>query len=423
MSIKKNRTPACAKAPAGKEKLPDAPGVYFFKDARGAILYIGKATSLRDRVRSYFSSDILATRGPLIAQMLPLVAKTDYEKTDSVLEALILEAELIKKHKPKYNTDLKDDKSWNYVVITKEDFPRVLIVRERILQPDEYAYFFGPFPNGGQLKEAMRIARRIFPFRDACAPSPDGESGKPCFNAQLGLCPGVCSGAISKKEYARTIRHIALFFQGKKKNLIAKLEREMKASAKKEDFEKAGKIKKTIFALSHIQDVSLLKRDFHLAAKPPSEMRMEFYDIAHMSGAFTVGAMAVVENGETKIGEYRKFRIRGEKEINQGGAGKVNDTAHLKEMLLRRLEHPEWRFPNLIVVDGGMAQKNAAENTLKKYGYAIPVLGVVKDEHHRPRKIIGNQVLARAHEAEILLGNGEAHRFAIAYHKKLRGRM
>jgi excinuclease ABC subunit C len=395
------------------KKLPDAPGVYFFKDARGTILYIGKATSLRDRVRSYFSSDILMTRGPLIAQMLELAKRVDYEKTDSVLEALILEAELVRKYKPKHNTDLKDDKSWNHVVITKEEFPRVLLVRERILlggEASKYKYVFGPFTNGGQLKEAMRLVRRIFPFRDTCVPN----SGKPCFNAQIGLCPGICSGAISKKEYARTIRNITLFFRGKKKSLLGKLEREMKTFAKKEEFEKASEIKKTIFALSHIQDVSLLKGEYRLEVKLPDKMRIECYDVAHISGVFTVGVMTVVENGEANKNEYRKFKVK--------SLG-VNDTASLSEILSRRLEHPEWHYPNVIVVDGGAAQKNVVEKLLEKYGYRIPVLGVVKDEHHRPRNIIGDQTLARKYEKEILLGNIEAHRFAIAYHKKLRGRI
>ncbi|MCX6735467.1 MAG: GIY-YIG nuclease family protein [Candidatus Parcubacteria bacterium] len=392
------------------KKLPDTPGVYFFKDTRGTILYIGKATSLRDRVRSYFSKDILTTRGPIIAQMLDLAVKVDYEQTDSVLEALILEAELIRKYQPKHNTDLKDDKTWNYVVITKEEYPRVLLVRERVLEPEKYAYFFGPFIHGGQLKEAMKIVRKIFSFRDTCTPN----SGKPCFNAQIGLCPGVCSGAVSKKEYAKNIKNIALFFQGKKKSLIGKLEREMKTFAVKEEFEKANEVKKTIFALSHIQDVSLLKRNNHLTVKPPSEIRIECYDVAHISGAFMVGVMTVVENGEPKKSEYRKFKIKGEG---------VNDTKNLGEMLSRRLEHSEWPFPKMIIVDGGLAQKNVADRLLEKYGYTIPVLGVVKDEHHRPRNIIGDQKLARLHEKEILLGNSEAHRFAIAYHKKLRGKM
>jgi excinuclease ABC subunit C len=134
--------------------------------------------------------------------------------------------------------------------------------------------------------------------------------------------------------------------------------------------------------------------------------------VAHISGAFTVGVMTVAEDGEAKKSEYRKFKIKETKG--------VNDTAHLREILERRLEHSEWHFPNLIVVDGGTAQKNAAEAALLKYGMQIPVLGVVKDERHRPKEIIGDQTLARKYEKEILLCNSEAHRFAITYHKKLR---
>jgi excinuclease ABC subunit C len=399
------------------KKLPDAPGVYFFKDAKGKILYIGKATSLRSRVRSYFSAGIINTRGPLIVSMLEAAKKVDFVRTDSVLEALLLEAELIKKRKPKHNTDLKDDKSFNFVVITKEDFPRILLVRERNLlggSTSKYKEVFGPFPNGGMLREAMKLVRKIFPFRDKCMPL-DSARGKPCFNAQIGLCPGVCSGAVTKQEYAKTVRNITLFFRGRKKDLVKKLEKEMKALAKKEQFEKAAEIKKTLFALSHIHDVSLLKRDSHLAVEPPSDDRTECYDVAHISGAFTVGVMTVVEGGEAKKSEYRKFKIKETKG--------VNDTAHLREVLERRFGHPEWRFPNLIAVDGSTAQKNAAESVLEKYGIKIPVLGVVKDERHRPKEIIGDQTLARKYEKEILLGNSEAHRFAITYHKKLRGKI
>jgi excinuclease ABC subunit C len=390
------------------KKFPDSPGVYFFKDAKGMILYIGKATSLRDRVRSYFSSDIMTTRGPLIAQMLELAMRVDFEKTDSVLEALILEAELIRKHKPDHNTDLKDDKSWNYVVITKEDFPKVLLVRERVLKPENYKFYFGPFTNGSQLKEAMRIVRKIFPFRDACVPPSPGGSGKPCFNAQLGLCPGVCTGAISKTEYAKTIRNIVFFFRGKKKVLVSKLNKEMKTLAKAEEFEKALLLKKTIFALSHIHDVSLLKRE----TKSASVARIECYDIAHLGGTDTVGAMSVVENGEAVRSEYRRFKIK-----NATGS---NDTLHLSEMFERRLAHNEWPMPKIIAVDGGVAQMNVMLKILTKYEMKIPVVGIVKDEHHRAKIILGDQEIVRRYEKEILLADSEAHRFAIGYHKKLR---
>jgi excinuclease ABC subunit C len=390
------------------KNFPDTPGVYLFFGVGGKILYIGKATSLRSRVRSYFSADIINTRGPVIVSMLEAARRVDFIQTDSVLEALLLEAELIKKHKPKHNTELKDDKSFNFVVITKEDFPRVLLVREKLLREGGYQATFGPFPSGGILRDAMKIVRKIFPFRDTCVP----KIGKLCFNAQIGLCPGVCSGLVTKKEYAKSIRNIALFFKGRKKDLVKKLEKEMKDFAKREEFEKATVVKKTLFALSHIRDVSLLKNDPIIFLK---EFRVECYDVAHISGAFTVGVMTVVERGELKKSEYRKFKIKRKNE--------VNDIAHLREILERRLGHLEWSFPNLVVVDGGAAQKNIAEAVLIKHGIKIPVVGVVKDEHHRPKEIIGDQSLVRRYEKEILLGNSEAHRFAIMYHKKLRGKI
>src|SRR3989338_4981810 len=158
-----------------KFKLPDNPGVYFFKSGR-KILYIGKATSLRDRVRSYFSTSLGDARSSVIVAMIEEAKSISWQKTDSVLEALILEANLIKQYQPKYNTDEKDDKSYNYLVITKEDFPRVLIVRGRELHSPLFAKryslnaVFGPFPHGQQLKEALKIVRKIFPFRDKCLP-------------------------------------------------------------------------------------------------------------------------------------------------------------------------------------------------------------------------------------------------------------
>jgi excinuclease ABC subunit C len=172
--------------------LPDTPGCYFFRDADNKILYIGKATSLKSRVRSYFDTDLINTRGLKVVSMVKAASSVTFTETQSVLEALILEAQLIKQHQPYFNTKEKDDKSFYGVVITKEDFPRVLLVRMRDLEkkvPVELQkYIFGPFTNGNSIKEALKITRKIFPFRDKCE---IGQS-KPCFNAQLGLCPGVC---------------------------------------------------------------------------------------------------------------------------------------------------------------------------------------------------------------------------------------
>lgn len=406
------------------KKLPDFPGVYFFFGPKKKILYIGKATSIRDRVRSYFGKDIIESRGPLIEKMLEEATDVGFKKTDSVLEALIFESSLIKKYKPKYNVKEKSDKSFNYVVITDEEFPRILIVRGKELSGDcvihlkskilDLKSIFGPFPQGSMLKEALKIVRKIFPFRDSCTP----YSGRPCFNRQIGLCPGVCTGEISKKEYQKIIRNIKLLFEGKKSALIKKLISEMNAMAKKKEFEKANEIKKTLSALKHIQDISLIKHDFlHNSAFSPrrsaaSMQRIEAYDVAHMAGKHIVGVMTVIEDGVPNKNEYRKFNV---KTVEKG-----NDIGALKEILDRRLGHPEWQLPKLIVVDGGKVQINVSENLLKQYGIEIPVVGVVKDEFHRPKKILGDKNLVSKHEKGILLANDEAHHFAIAFHKKKR---
>ena len=381
-----------------KFKLPDAPGVYFFKRGKN-ILYIGKATSLKDRVKSYFVRDILLTRSPLIGKMLEEAEKIEFIETDSVLEALILEANEIKKHQPPANSRDKDDKSYLYLTITKEDFPKVVITRG--------SGTYGPFPHSSELKEALKIIRRIFPFRDEkCKITP---KLKPCFNAQLGLCPGPCAGRISKAEYRKTIRNIKLFFEGKKTMLIKSLEKEMKILAKEHKFEEAEKIKRQLFALNHIQDIALIKKDL-TSNLQTSNFRIEAYDIAHISGTNVVGVMTVVEGGEVNKSQYRKFKIR---------ADKNDDTKNLKEVISRRLNHPEWRLPDFIVVDGGIAQINAAKEITK-----IPIVAVTKDEHHRARQILGHDQVSMTNDQtkSILLANAEAHRFAINYHRLLRSK-
>ena len=419
-------------------KLPDTPGVYLFK--RGIkIIYIGKATSLKDRVKSYFNKDIVNTRSPMISKMLEQFDTVDFIKTDSVLEALVLEAHFIKKHQPEANIKEKDNRSFNFVVITKEDFPRVLVVRGRELLhrvplckdgkhigvPYVISYSFGPFPNENQLREAMKIVRKMFPFRDKCLPCVAlAKQGEPthatashkatqcraCFNRQIGLCPGVCTGEITKEQYAEQIKNIILFFEGNKKQLLKNLEKQMKSFAKTREFEKANIIKHTLFTLNHIRDISLIKDDISKNA-PDTGFRIESYDIAHMSGKNVVGVMTVMENRETKKSDYRKFKIRD----NPG----VNDTKALSEVLSRRLAHIEWRFPDLVVVDGGTAQKRVIEKILQKNNIKIPVVSVVKDERHKPKEILGDKKWLK-YEREILLSNNEAHRFAIGFHKHLR---
>jgi excinuclease ABC subunit C len=417
------------------QKLPDLPGVYFFLGPKKKILYIGKATSLRDRVKSYFSKDIVLTRGALVEKMIQDTKSIDFRVTGSVLEALILENNLIKKYQPHANTKEKDDKSFNHVIITREKFPQVLLMRGknvgREIHQQFIKYDFGPYPQGNQLKEALRIVRKIFPFRDnRCVPAKEqiarGGTPRACFNRQIGLCPGVCTGEISEKEYARTINHIRLFFEGKKTSLIKSLEKQMAQCAKKQEFEKAGEIKRTLFALAHIQDVSLIKEGYKDArytvganSIKQKVFRIEAYDISHFGGKNMTGAMIVLENGELNKNEYRKFKI---KTVNGS-----NDVAALREVLERRFSHSEWRIPDVIVVDGNDVQKRVAEEVVKKIsankslGKFFPeIVAVVKNEKHKPQAIIGKPEIVDNYKKEILLANNEAHRFVIAYHKKLR---
>lgn len=404
------------------KKLPDAPGVYKFTSpkrptsakatARNEILYVGKATSLRDRVKSYFAKDIAEVRSPLIAKIVEDAECVDFEQTDSVLEALILEAKLIKKYEPIGNTDQKDNKSWNYVVITKEKFPRVLIARERELttkfSSETVKELFGPFTSAGSLREALKIIRKIFPFFDtpfSVAEAVTAAQEKTLrFNQSIGLYPK----EFDEKEYAKTIRAISDLFSARKEVLIKRLEKEMHTHAKREEFEMAEVKKRQVFALKHIQDVTLIKDE--LRVPTTADFRIEAYDTAHIRGEAPRGVMAVVVDGEKQTKEYRTFTIR--------TAKPGDDYAALDEIIERRAKHREWPFPQLVVIDGGKAHLNRAKKTLKDVGIHAAVVSVVKDEKHRPREVLGPGSFTITHEASILLANAEAHRFAIGRHRR-----
>jgi excinuclease UvrABC nuclease subunit len=352
--------------------------------------------------------------------------KIAYQETDSVLEALILEASLIKKHQPKYNTKEKDNKSFNYVCITKEDkdtkdtsygagLPKVLVVRGRNILKDvtsnAYQASYGPFPNGSQLKEAMKIIRRIFPYIDSQSSKKDNFE----FYRQLGLVPNMkdeTTLSLAHLEYLKNIVNLKLFFQGKKKKIIQNMKKDMMSLAKKKEFEKAGEVKKRIFALEHINDVALIKGDKESKDIDSKSFRIEAYDVAHMSGANIVGVMTVVQDGESLKSEYKKFIIK-----TQKGS---NDTGSLEEILSRRFRHVEWGLPSLVVVDGSTAQINVAKRVLDFYQLKIPIVSVVKDDRHKAKAIIGDEKIIKNYKKDILLANSESHRFAIVYHKQKR---
>lgn len=420
--------------------LPDAPGVYFFKRGR-KVLYVGKATSLRDRARSYFDDDLIATRGPRIVDMVTKADRLAYEPTPTVLEALVRETALIKKYRPPANAEGKDDSTFLYVGITREDIPRVLTLRGKDLMqrqgasgkgqgknilipytlgltPDgtKIRAVYGPFPSGAQLREGLRLIRRIFPFFDT--PRPVGiqskhQATKLEFGRQINQYPR----EINKREYRRTMRRVMLFLSGRGRELRMMIEKEMRKAAKEERFEDAAQARRELFALDHIQDVSLIKDEHRYPKNVSIETdfgyRIEAYDIAHLGGTDAIGVMAVVRDSTPIKSEYRTFRIR--------GAVKNDDIASLKEILSRRLNHPEWPLPQAIVVDGGKAHKKAAEDILSRVGVDIPVAAVVKDERHRPREVIGARH-AGISEADAVLANSEAHRFSLARHRRARSR-
>jgi excinuclease ABC subunit C len=397
-----------------KNKLPDTPGVYFFLGENKKILYIGKATSLRSRVRSYFSADLKEKRSELIENMVAEAETIDYTITDSVLEALILETNLIRTHKPRFNTKSKDDKSYNHLIITNEEWPRLLVVRGRDVSEkflkEEIKYEFGPFPSGTLLRDALKIIRKLFRFYDTNEPVGAERTkiarGKIDFNRQIGLYPD----PNQREEYLRTIRHLKLLFEGKKQQIIKELEKDMMRAAKQEAFEAANKLKKQIFSLKHIEDVALIKNENN-NLRAGESLRVEAYDIAHMAGQDMVGVMVVVQNGESLKSEYRKFKIKTLKQ--------ANDPAALKEVLKRRFTHPEWPNPGLIVVDGNEIQINAAREILQEQGISIPVAAVVKDDRHKAAGILAAPELLIKYRYDILLANAEAHRFAIGFYRNL----
>jgi len=382
-----------------KIKLPDTPGVYFFKKGKD-ILYIGKATSLKERVKSYFSNDLVKTRGMLLVDMITKADSIRFQQTNSVLEALLLETELIKENQPYYNTKEKDDKSYSYIKITDEDFPIVKIVRGKDLTEDEIRSdnTFGPFLSTIQLKNALKIIRKIFPYRDEkCIMG----KNKACFNFSIGLCPGTCINKISKKDYQKQINKIKLFLSGNTEKVLKILEKDMKVLSKEKNFEEAAKVRDKIYALNHINDISIINRDNN-----QNNMRIEAYDIAHMSGQNMIGVMVVQENGEFRKDQYKKFIIK--------TVDNANDPKALFEMLERRFKHDEWGKPNLVVVDGNKVQLGVAQRFFKD------VVSIVKDDKHRAREVLNKEILKEKNvkEEEIIKINAEAHRFAIKFFRE-----
>ena len=391
------------------QNLPTAPGVYLMRNASGKVIYVGKAVNLRRRVSSYF----LRSQEARIAMLVSEIGKIDHVPTDTAIEALILESQLIKKYSPFYNIKEKDDKSFLYVVVTKEEFPRVILAYGKELGGLPARSTFGPFTSASSIREALRIIRRIFPY-SIHPPEKIGKGKRPCFEYEIGLCPGTCVGEIRRREYLKTIKNIELFFGGKKERILKSLEKEMGEASKKTEFEKAAKLRKQIFALKHIQDVALISEN-KIEGKPFDAVqgkRVECYDISNISGTSAVGSMTVWQDGGIKKGEYRLFKIR-----TVTGS---NDVGMMKEVISRRLNNL-WPLPNLILVDGGVSQAAAAREALMEKGLRIPVAGIAKGPERKRNDFIG-RLPEWIKKEDLIMLRDEAHRFAIGYHRRVRGK-
>jgi len=378
------------------KNFPDTPGVYLMHDREGTILYVGKATSLKRRVLSYFQHP----QESRIEVMLAQVNKIETKDTDSAIEALLLESNLIKMHQPKYNLRLKDNKTYIGIFVTNEDWPRIFPARITESLPE--GEFFGPFPAGALAREALKIIRKIFPYRVSCKPL----SGRGCLESHLGLCPGMCNGKITQEEYLKIIKQIKQFLRGNKKQIIREIEIEMKKEAKLKNFEKAAELRNRLFALKHIQDVAIIMEEENI--DKTTQSRIEAYDISNISGQFAVASMVVFTNGEVDKNQYRKFKIKSVKESN--------DIAMIKEVMTRRLAHNEWPQAELILIDGGKPQVNAVKEVLARQKIQIPVVGIAKGPKRNKNEFVGLKDIDIDKRILIKLRD-EAHRFAIEYYR------
>lgn len=410
------------------------PGIYLFYDNKGELLYVGKAKNLKNRVSSYFQRS--AALGERTRQLVSQVAKVKTIVTDSEIESLLLEANFIKKHLPKYNIKLTDDKAYPIIRVTaKEMFPAVLVARRLEMQPQDGSAYFGPFPNAGDMRMVLRTIRRIFPYQSVL-----NHAKRYCLYYHLGLCP--CPPMLSTqglRDYKITIRRIIRVLSGESKAVLKELEKERGNASKIEDFEKAIELQRQINAMtlitqpihppfdyevnpnlrSDLRDREMADLQAHLQTSGVSVnklVRIECYDISNTSGTNATGSLVVFTNGEKDGNWYRRFKIRKTKG--------PNDFAMMKEVFERRLAHSEWPMPDLFVVDGGKGQISSAQEVLNEKGVNVPLVGLAKREETIITSDFKEIKLPKSSPALqlVMRMRDEAHRFAITYHKKLRSR-
>ncbi len=420
------------------DTLPNKPGIYKFLNEDEEILYIGKAINLRNRVKSYFANEL--TDRPRIKQMIPLIKDIQVVETNNEIESLVLESILIKKHKPFYNSDKKDDKSYAWIYIsTKEKFPTVEIVRKISNNDLKKGRIFGPYPSSTSTKRIFSYLRKIYPFCTC-----KKENSRECLYFHLGLCPGPHQGHISEKDYRKNINEIIKFLNGRKRGHISELEKEMKIYSKNKEYEKAAQLRDRINDLKYLgekidfemNDTELsyverrkrvLKENFldlkeELGIKKLD--RIECYDISNIQGKLSYGSMVVAQDGEIRRSEYRIFKIR--------NIDTPNDPAMLRSILERRFNTKNLEkytlLPDIVLVDGGKSQLSVLKESIPKTVFLVGISKGKRLKRQGKKKldefwvVIGNEIKRIDIENKSILIDlrDEAHRFAILHHRKAR---
>ncbi|MEM6997935.1 MAG: excinuclease ABC subunit UvrC [Patescibacteria group bacterium] len=429
------------------KKLPKTPGVYFHRDKKGKIIYVGKAARLNNRVRQYFQNSTKRTADIKTQKLIAEIADTDWVEVDNELEALFLEAEMIKRYKPRFNILERDDKSNTYVRIDrKSTAPTVTIVRQPL---DDGAEYYGPYIGAYPLRKALKYLRKIFPY------STHSQLPKrACLQYHIGLCPGPETGDYDEAEYKRNLSALVSYLKGNRVALVKDLEKEMKQLAKAQQYEKAAIVRNQLrnlksltthivfgdkenLDLSKDHALSDLMDIFELTQAP---RRIEGYDISHMSGTNTVASMVVFTNGVSDKSSYRKFKMR-----SPGN----DDFLHMREVLTRRLgerNQKSWGLPDLVLIDGGKGQLSSALEVARGLNVDVPMIGIAKRheeiivmnqgsnvsvDHEQVRSMQGTvevgdeftvvRLPTNSHLVSLLRRiRDESHRFAVNYHSTLK---
>jgi excinuclease ABC subunit C len=424
--------------------LPAEPGVYFHRDADKKIIYIGKAAVLKNRVMSYFQ--VSRHRDPKTRLLVADIADTEWITVGSEVEALFLESEFIKRYKPKYNIDLKDDKNFIYIKISADVFPVFSYVRRPM---DDKSQYYGPFTSSDAVRRAMRLLRKVFPYITHA-----NWPARACLQAHLGLCPNPEENALSAVEYRKNVRRLELYLKGEQTKLMIALEKDMHKAASKHEFEDAARLRNQLTDLRAFgkqmvfgdREAFDLTRDQALVgladrlALPEPPRRIECYDISHLGGVDNVASMVVFTDGAANRDEYKRFKMR---------TGGNDDFAHMREVIERRFSPKnleDWPKPDLLLIDGGKGQVAAVLGVLDKLNITVPVVGVAKRQDELIRRRTQDTIIESGRwddeawitanldwETILLPGTShilqliqrirdEAHRFAINYQTILRGK-